>query len=79
MENINPLHHDKYEIFYQGKPGTGKVKEDAKSDNENEEDNKLKDEDLDKTKKEDTPAKVYFVLVAQLLLYTWIPIHPFLC
>ena len=48
----------KYEIFYQGKPGTGKVKEDAKSDNENEEDNKLKDEDLDKTKKEDTPAKV---------------------
>ncbi len=44
------------------------MKEDAKSDNENEEDNKLKDEDIDKTKKEDTPAKVYFVIVAHLHL-----------
>ncbi len=47
-----------YLFINQAKPSTGKVKEENKSDNENEEDAKLKEEDLDKTKKEDTPAKV---------------------
>ena len=43
------------------------MKEENKSDNENEEDTKLKEEDLDKSKKEDTPAKVYNALMARLL------------